>query len=303
MSGLKVLKSGIFTLLEDSGRYGYLSSGITQSGVMDKVSYNYLNKLLQNQKDTNCLEIAFGSLEFKSMTETYIATTGAKCEFSINNEIKQNYKVYKINKNDTITIGKITNGQRVYFGVKGGFHIEKELGSNSTTIKESIGGVNGSAIKKDTFLPCSTYKNMPLFKLKDKYIQKYEDKITLRVVLGYQEDSFDKGAKDKFFSSVYTITKDFNRMGCRLDGDAIECNSKGIISEAISYGAIQIPPNGKPIILLNDRQTIGGYPKIGSVIPYDCYMLSQMKVGAKVCFEYISLEEAIELTKSFENSL
>lgn len=302
MRHLKVIKAGLFTTIQDKGRYGYANKGITQSGVMDEISYNYLNKLLQNKEDTNSLEIAFGNIELYSDVETYICVTGAKCEFFINKQPKQNYKVYKINIGDTIKVGKILEGQIVYLSVKGGFHIEKELGSNSTTIKESIGGLNGDKLKNNDTLPCSTHHFTPLTKLKKRFIPRYEDneEIVLRVVLGYQEQNFKKDQKEKFFGSSYTITKEFDKMGCKLDGVPIVCDIKGIVSEAISFGAIQIPPNGQPIILLKNRQTIGGYPKIGFVIQKDCYKLSQMKIGSKVKFKQITLEKAIELERSFK---
>lgn len=297
MKGLEVIKAGIFTLIQDSGRYGYTNRGITQSGAMDEYSYHCLNKLLENTKGTNSLEIVFGNIELRSSIDTYFCITGALCELFINGEEKENWKVHRVKIGDIIKIAKIIKGQRVYLGVKGGFDIPKELGSNSTTLKESIGGIRGEKLNNGDLLGCVEHKDGLLAKLQDRYIPKFKDEIVLRVVLGYQYKKFPKIQRDKFFSKSYEITPAFDRMGCKLKGEAVNCDINGIISEAVSYGAIQIPADGQPIILLKDRQTIGGYPKIGSVIPYDCYMLAQMRAGGRIRFKELTMKEALILTK------
>ena len=147
MSGFEVIKSGIFTLIQDRGRFGLTYLGVTNSGVMDEYASFMAHKLLQNPMDANILEIIFGNIELKATSCTTVITTGALCEFFINDEIKQNWKTYKINTGDVIKIGKILQGQRVYLAVKNGFDIKKEFGSNSTTIKESLGGISGTQIK------------------------------------------------------------------------------------------------------------------------------------------------------------
>ena len=298
MNGLEVIKAGILSTIQDSGRNGYMDYGITKSGAMDLYAYKWLNKLLENRQNTNCLEIVFGNIELKAGCETYIAITGAECEFSVNNETKNSWQVLKVKSGDSIKIGKLLNGARVYLGVKGGFIIKQELGSCSSTLKEQIGR---DKLKDGEVLECDAFFNSPLPKLQKQFIPDYSEEVVLRVILGYQEDSFSQSEKEKFFNSTYTITNEFNKMGCKLSGEKIESTLNGIISEAISFGAIQIPKDGQPIILLNERQTIGGYPKIGTVLPIDCYKLSQAKPNTQVRFELIKLEDAIEKMKQFEN--
>lgn len=299
MTGLSVKNAGVFTLVQDDGRYGYTDIGITQSGAMDKYAYKFLNLLLENTNDTNCLEIVFGNVKFISNVKTYIAITGAMCEFSINGKFKRNWTVHKIDIGDRIKIGKILSGQRVYFGVKDGFRLKKELESYSTTLKEKLGAFSGDRLKNDTFLECDSCEKLSIKRVKKEFIPEYLGELELRVILGYQEESFSKKEKEKFFSSTYEVTPQINRMGYKLKGKAVRSSKNGIISEAISYGAIQLPKDGQPIILLNDRQTIGGYPKIGIVLPIDCYKLSQAKVGTKIRFNEISLESSIEIVDSF----
>jgi biotin-dependent carboxylase-like uncharacterized protein len=304
---LEVLNTQIFTLIQDKGRFSYSSIGVTQAGVMDEYAYLILNKLLENDSNANVLEIAFSNNSFLVHKNTQIAITGAYCEFFINDILKDTWQTHYIKAGDIVKIGKILNGAKVYLGVKNGFEIKKEFGSNSTTIKENLGGLCGEKLKKGDILEYTEFSNTDTKRttkrLQKKYLPLYEDELTLRVILSYQEDFFKKEEKEKFFSNTYTITNEFNRMGCKLQGEAIRCDVDGIISEGIAFGAIQIPKDGQPIILLKDRQTIGGYPKIGSVLSIDCFKLSQKKPNTKVRFIPISIEEAQEKVKEFYMSL
>lgn len=295
----EIINSPLFATIQDKGRFSYTSIGVTNSGVMDEFSYNIANMLLENSNDCNIIEIAFSNVEFKVNESTTLSITGANCEFFINGNLKNTWQTHNVKAGDILKIGKILDGTRVYIGVKEGFNIKKEFGSYSTTIKESLGGLNGDKLKKGDILPFKKHIQTYNKRLKKKYIPKYLDELELRVVLSYQDDYFKKEQKNKFFNSVYEVTNDFNRMGCKLKGEPISCDIDGIISEGISFGAIQIPNDGQPIILLKDRQTIGGYPKIGSVLSIDCFRLAQAKPKTKIRFKEISIVEAQEKLKKF----
>jgi len=295
----KVIKAGIFTTLQDRGRFSFTHLGVTNSGVMDEYSTLAAHKLLDNDLNDNILEITFSNVELQANENTSICVTGAKCELYINDKIKNTWKTHTIQKDDTIKIGKILEGQRVYLAVKNGFEIPKEFGSNSTTIKESLGGISGIQIKNNDILPFAQNNETIINRWKEENIPKYSKELTLRVLLSYQEDSFSRYEKEKFFNSTYTITPDFNRMACKLKGESIASSLDGIISEAITFGSIQIPKDGQPIILLKERQTIGGYPKIGSVLSIDCFKLAQMKIGGTVKFEEIDITNAQDKLKDF----
>lgn len=302
MSGFEVIKAGVFTLLQDKGRFSYTHVGVTTSGALDEYSFLMANTLLKNNLDTNILEIAFSNVVLKSIGKTKIAITGASCEFYINDISKSTWQTHNIEAGDIIKVGKILEGQRVYIGVLGGFDVPKEFGSNSTTIKEQLGGLEGTQLRNGDFLASTEQFSGLNQRLKKVYHPRYHQEIlTLRVVLSYQEDSFTKEEKHKFFNSTYTITSDFNRMACKLSGEKIISSKDGIVSEGISFGSIQIPKDGQPIILLKERQTIGGYPKIGSVLGIDCFKLAQMKIGCKIKFENIEIKKAQEKTKKFYN--
>ena len=299
---LELMNNAIFVTLQDKGRFGYSHLGVTSSGVMDEYAYLCANKMLGNSFDTNILEIAFSNVIFKANSSTVISITGAICEFFINDIPKKCWETYNVKVGDIIKIAKILEGNRVYFGVFGGFDIKKEFGSNSTSIKEKLGGISGDKLKKGDILPFKSYKISHNIRLKKEFIPSFDSELTLRVILGYQENNFNKTEKEKFFSNTFTLSNDFNKMACKLKGEPISCEIDGIISEGISFGAIQIPKDGQAIILLKDRQTIGGYPKIGSVLAIDCFKLSQVKANTKIRFSEISIDEATKKTRRFYSS-
>lgn len=296
---LEVVNNPLFVTIQDKGRFGYSHIGVTSSGVMDEYAYFCANQLLKNPLDTNILEIAFSNVVFKANANTQIAITGASCEFFINDIPKESWRSHNIKNSDIIKIGEILSGNRVYLAVFGGFNIKKEFGSNSVTIKENLGGLDGNKLKKGDILPFENHYCSHNIRLKKEFIPKYEDELTLRVIFSYQENHFSKDEKQKFLSLTYLVTNDFNRMACKLSGEAIKCDINGIISEGIAFGSIQIPSDGQPIVLLKDRQTIGGYPKIGVVLSLDCFKLSQAKANTKIKYEEISYEEAIKKSKEF----
>jgi allophanate hydrolase subunit 2 len=163
-----------------------------------------------------------------------------------------------------------------------------------------LGGIEGRKLKAGDILPtlgarCPVDRR----KLERKFIPKYTDIVTLRVVKGYQEAMFDAQAQETFFNSTYTFKGEGDRMGYRLSGEKVIPSATGILSEPICYDAVQVPSHGEPIVLLKERQTIGGYPKIGSIIAVDCFKLAQLKAGGRVRFKEVSIEEAQRATKAF----
>lgn len=296
---LELLNKAFFVSLQDKGRFGYSHIGLTNGGVMDEFAYFMANKLLKNPKDTNILEIASSNVIFKVNKNTKIALSGANCEFYINDELKQIWKSYDVKRGDILKIGKIFSGNYFYLAVFGGFDIKKEFESNSTSIKENLGGIDGGFLKKGDILPFCKYKKFPNSFLKKEFIPNYEEELSLRIFFCYQENSFSKKEKEKFLNSAYLVTKDFNKMACKLSGEPIKSTLNGIISEGIAFGSVQITNDGQPIILLKDRQTIGGYPKIGVVLNVDCFRLSQVKIGSKIRFKEIFYSEGIEISKAF----
>ena len=296
MSYFKVTNAGILTTLQDLGRFGYANIGISQSGAMDEEAFLWANRLLQNEPNCNMLEITYGNFELISNGETIFCISGAKADIWLNSIKIRQYRCYKIGKGDRLKIDFVKRGVRLYLAIKGGFLDTKELGSYSVSVKEGI----KRALKKNDRVNFNPSNSRVLGYLKDEYIPKIKNRLELRVVLGYEHKEFAKKELNRFFNTIYKV-KSHNRMGYLLGGAKIDINGLEIISNPISFGAIQITSSGEPIILLKERQTIGGYPKIGSVIAVDCFRLSQLKEGDSVSFKAISLQEASEITREFYN--
>lgn len=298
MSGFKIIKTGIIPLIKDNGRFGFAKIGICNSGANDEYAYNIINLLLGNDKNSNVLELSFSGLVLEALEKTTIAIAGADFSFSINEKALKPWQTYKVLKGDILKFSKKLFGEKAYLGVKGGFILKKELGSCSTSLKEGFGTI----LKKDMILAFKKDKFISTKRLKKEFHPNYEEILKLRVVLSYQENSFDEKNKNIFFNTTFTLSNESNSMGAKIDGAKIKSKLEGIISEGISFGAIQVPKDGRPIVLLKQRQTIGGYPKIGSVLSIDCFKLAQSKAGTKIIFEKIEQKEAITKLRKFYQS-
>lgn len=289
----KIISSGIFTTLQDQGRKGYQHLGITESGAIDEYAYLWSQKLLDN-KNCNALEIMIG-LKLEVQKETTISICGADLSFSINSMVKPIWQTYFVQVGDILSFPKRLSGQRAYLAVIGGFLLEKPYGSYATTLKENIGHkIQKNAIFK--FLPTDKKHTK---RVKKEFIPHYDNTLTLRLLPSYQNNYFTKEEQDKFFTNEYVITIGSSRMGAKLKGIAITPSQGGIISEGIAFGSVQIPQDGQPILLLKERQTIGGYPKIGTVLAIDCFKFSQLAVGDKIRFKKINLELSREKMLKF----
>ncbi len=295
--GFEILDGGLFATVQDSGRYGMGDRGITVSGVMDEYAYEWGQRLL-GTPSFNTLELMAG-LRLRALADTMIAVTGADLGLRINGLPESNWQSRFIREGDILHFAKRVSGQRAYLSVKGGFDTPMYHGSYATTIREGF----GKKLQRGDILPFHPSPREHSRRLKEEFIPDYDRPLTIRVMLGYQEEFFDREAKEKFFDTEYEITHQNDRMGYRLSGEPIFPIKGDIISEAIAFGSIQIPAGGQPIILLKERQTIGGYPKIGTVLPMDCFALSQAPIGSKVRFEAVEQEEAFRLAREYYGEL
>lgn len=287
-----VIQPGILSLVQDAGRFGKHNIGLTNGGPLDKISFDWANRLLGNDPNACVIEVSIGGLQLEATVATQIAFTGGDAQLSINQIPVSSWCTHAVNSGDKISIGFAQHSTRHYLAVKDGFDIKPMFGSCSTVAREKIGGLNGKALETGDVLPCSTYNSDKQLSVATKDRPIYTGNITLRVILGYQHEAFDNVQKARFFNSEFTISDKVDRMGFRLSGPEIKSSLDGILSEGICYGAIQVPADGQPIILVNDRQTIGGYPKIGSVLSLDISKLTQRLAGTKINFEPITIDHA-----------
>jgi biotin-dependent carboxylase-like uncharacterized protein len=290
-----VLKPGAFTIVQDLGRYGYLRYGVPVSGAMDTFSHVTANLLVANHPNDATLEITLLGPELESLAETEIAITGANLSPKINKTNAPMWRTVRIKKGDIISFGTPQNGCRAYLAVRGGINVPEVLGSRSTYTRGGFGGINGRPLRAgDTIYGFNKTKSLSVkLEMPRELVPEYPKEYVVRAILGPQAESFTKKGIETFFSSVYTITTESDRMGYRLDGPSIEHVDKAdIVSDAILPGAVQVPESGKPIIMMRDAQTTGGYTKIAVVTTPDLSLLAQAKPGNTIKFVKTSLAEA-----------
>lgn len=306
MSSIDVINGGILTTIQDAGRYGYQELGIPTSGVMDDYNYRLANILVGNKLDEAVLEMTYFGPTLKFNEELTLAITGSDMNPKINGEPAPMFETIKVKAGDTLQFGKANEGVRGYLAFGGSIDVPVVNGSKSTHMKTKMGGIDGRALKPKDTLKIKKSKDKTMRRIPEKYLPKFNHCNVLRVVLGPQDDYFtEKGIHDLFKSGGYQVTKDFDRMGIRLKGTAIEHKETAdIISDGTNFGSIQVPANGQPIILVADRQTTGGYTKIGNVITPDLHKLANMSFLDKILFQKVTIEEAqkaaVDYKKKFE---
>lgn len=303
MSSIDVINGGILTTIQDSGRYGYQELGIPTSGAMDDYNFRLANILVGNKLDEAVLEMTYFGPTLKFNEDLTLAITGSDMSPKINGQAIPMFETIKVKAGDTLQFGKVNEGIRSYLAFGGSIDVPMVNGSKSTHIKTKMGGIDGRALKAKDILSIKKSREKTMRRIPEKYLPKFSHCNILRLVLGPQDDYFtEKGIHDLFRSGGYQVTKDFDRMGIRLKGTEIEHKETAdIISDGTNFGSIQVPANGQPIILVADRQTTGGYTKIGNVITPDLPKLAQMTFLDKVLFQKVTIEEAQKLTLEYKN--
>ncbi len=293
--------AGLLTTVQDKGRTGHQRYGVAMAGAMDCFAHSLGNVLVGNDRDEASLEATAMGPAIKFHTANIFAVTGGVFSTTLNGEPIENNRAYLAKAGDRLELGIVKSGMRAYIAFAGGLDADDVMGSKSTFIKGGIGGIEGRAAVKGDKLgfpaPKTQLKNFEYRRLDAGFGMKYSDHPVLRVLLGPQDDYFSDAGKATLFSSEYTVQKENDRMGYRLDGPDIEYaegRNGNIISDGIARGAIQIP-SGKPIIMMSDRQTTGGYAKIGSVINADLPKIAQLKQGDTVRFTPVDIHEAQRL--------
>jgi len=302
----EVLRAGINTTYQDKGRFHMQHLGVAPGGCMDLKAFLIANALVGNNSEDGVLEFAYqGPLLKLVKGKIKIVITG-NVLFQIiqkNNEIingKCN-KSYDLNKGDQIDILVTKKSAYGYLAVEGGFDVKPFCSSVSILARAQIGPNNGKKIKiKDKIIIKRNSNNKKNFETKVPI----KNRNIIRVLKGPQFDYFSKESQKDFFSKDYKITNLTDRMGMRLEGTTIKNTvSTNIRSEGITKGAIQVPADGQPIVLLTDYPTIGGYPKIANVISSDYHCLVQKIPGEKILFQNVELQKAELLYKEHLNSI
>jgi biotin-dependent carboxylase-like uncharacterized protein len=283
MSALTVKSSTPLCLLQDFGRFGVRHLGVTQGGALDWVSMSWANKLLNNALDAAVIEVTLGGLTLLAESDCCLALAGADLGAVLDDRPIAPWRSFFVRKGQQLRFTRPMTGARAYLAAPGGFAAVDVLGSCATVAREGLGGLEGSGkalVEGDRL----TYSgaSFELHALPDHLIPDFSDQRPLDVVLGAQIGQFSGLSLFDAFNSDWTLDSRADRMGMRLLGPELVYQGKPMISEGIPLGAIQVPPDGQPIILLNDRQTIGGYPRLGALTPMSLARLAQKLPGSVV---------------------
>lgn len=305
MTYIKIENPGVLSTVQDAGRYGYQGLGFPVSGCMDMRAYHDANALLNNDPDDAVIEMQLMGVRVRFLGNAFFAVTGAKMSMQLNGHEISGYRAYEAHDGDVLSIGAARSGRFAYLAVSGGITVDAVMGSRSTNLKCHLGGFEGRALQAGDVLPVGQGSEwLDNLYLKEMIQLLYEKKLVVRVIAGPQEDHFtDKGLSD-FEEKEYVVSEKSDRMGYRLEGPPIEMKKGAdILSDGIVFGSIQVAADGKPMILMADRQTTGGYAKIATVIRADLPRLSQSVPGTEIRFRFVSLEEAQKINKKYSSEM
>ncbi len=304
---IEILSPGLLTTIQDLGRFGFQAQGISTAGAMDDFALRVANALVGNPQGEACLEITLLGPSIAFDDDAIIAITGGDLGPCIDGNSIPLWESLYVKKGSVLSFSGIRQGARAYIAFQGGILVEKVMGSKSTDLKARIGGIEGRALKKGDRIGVGLPLDRSVLgrRFPRELLPPYSDFPTLRVILGPEDDHFTSEAIESFFSQVWVVGDRADRMGYRLEGEPLKHNEKGaeIISDGIALGSVQVPKDGKPIVLLKDRQAVGGYSKIATVISVDIPLIAQLKTGDRLSFKEISLKEAVNEFRERERLL
>ena len=295
---LTVKKAGMLTTVQDLGRWGYQSSGVPVAGAMDLPALRLGNLMVGNETGAAALEATFMGPELSVSGDGVAVCAGAELGFSVNGREIGSWLNVALKDGDVISFKGPKCGCRAYICFAGGVDVPVVMGSRSTYTRAKIGGCEGRALKTGDVLRTGSqnagWRSAEGFSLPQELKPDYKSDRPLKIITGLQQDAFTEAGLATLFGSEYTVTSESDRMGCRFEGPSVE-HVKGadIVSDAIPLGAVQIPGHGMPIAMLADRQTTGGYTKVGVLTQASIQALVQKIPGAKVRFERVSMETAV----------
>lgn len=308
IGSFEVLQPGVLTTIQDLGRYGFSQFGVPPSGALDPFSLRIGNLLVGNREEEACLEITLMGLKLKALREVVIAVTGGDLYPTLNGEPLEMWKTHLLIEGDLLEFKGVRRGCRAYLALNGGFDVPRVMESKSTYLSGKFGGYDGRPLKRGDILytlDVPTFLNRLGLQFPKEDIPSFEGEAILKVILGPQDSHFTEKGIQTFSSSPYRVTPQCDRMGLRLDGPQIERRSdveESIISEGMISGSIQVPGDGKPILILTELVT-GGYTKIATVISTDLPKVAQLKPGDWVRFDPISIEKAHQLLRLQEEKI
>ncbi|SEM44476.1 biotin-dependent carboxyltransferase family protein [Halomonas caseinilytica] len=293
---LEVRRAGPLALLQDAGRFGVRRLGVTQGGPADLHAWAWANHLVGNAWGTTALEVTMGGLELECTADTIIAVCGADLGVALDGNPLPLWESVRIRPGQQLAFAQPVNGLRAYLAIAGGFAAEPVLGSTACVPREGLGGLDGFGHKLEAGdrLEAEASSAVPDAGARAPLDERpdYAEPPRLALLPGAQIAEFDGRSLYRAFNTAWRVDDRADRMGVRLRGPELRCRLGGMVSEGIGLGAVQVPPDGQPIALLNDRQTIGGYPRLGALTPLACARLAQCLPGQEVYLMVTAPERA-----------
>lgn len=300
---LEVLAPGPLTTVQDLGRFGYARWGVAASGAVDALAARTANLLVGNPPGAAVLEMTLMGLRLRVLRDTRLAVCGGDLEPKLDGADFPLWKAVAVRAGQVLSFAAPRWGLRAYVAVAGGIDVPEVLGSRSTNLTSGFGGFQGRALRKGDLIAAGDPAAAGGEREFDPAAAGYDGPPwRLRILWGPQEEMLAEEGRDRLLSSVFAVSPDSDRTGIRLQGPAVPARPgapDSIISEGIVAGAIQLPADGQPIILLNETVS-GGYRKPATVIAADLHRLGQIMPGDEVRFEAVSLEEAVRLLARLE---
>jgi antagonist of KipI len=301
---ISVVKPGLFTTVQDLGRYGFAHLGISPAGAADALSLRIANLLVGNDENTPVLEMTLLGATLAFNESAVLALTGARCECKLGPDTVPANQAVEITAGSVLQCGSTTGGARCYLAVQGGFEVPLVMGSASTDVRGSFGGFEGRRLQKGDVLRIGKSQKTQLHRLQADAAKGLHLTGPVHVTRGAQCDWFSPDAYAKFLGTSYLVSEQSDRAGLRLQGEAVSPRDKRqLLTDGIPLGAIQVPQDGQPIILFVDQQTTGGYPKIANVIAADMPRIGQLRPRDEVRFAEVSIAEAVEALRAQERWL
>jgi len=309
MGSLLVVRPGLQTTVQDLGRWGFQSRGVPVAGAMDPFACRLANALVGNCPDDACLEVTLSGPQLQFDVERVIAVTGAEFAMTVDGTVVDTGRPFRVAKGSRLTFGARRKGARAFVAVAGGLAVPPVLGSRSTHLPTKMGGWFGRQLETDDLLPLGpvlpsrpphrsvpTHRPSPANAPDPIHTTPTRDSgpVVVRVLPGPQQQYFQDDAIAILQSAPYLVTPESNRMGFRLRGPRLgQARGADIVSDATALGSLQVPSSGQPILLMADRQTTGGYPKLATVITADLALVAQLAPGDQFRFEACTLRDAL----------
>lgn len=314
---VNILRAGFLSTVQDRGRCGFREFGVSPGGALDSHALRVSNLLAANDENAAGLEFTSGNVRLRFADERIVAWSGGEYDVVVHERTIPAGHSVLVRANDELSISGPHQGARGWLAISGGIEVMRLLGSRSTDLRARFGGFDGKALSDGNIAPLGEIPELAgswIDHLQAERVASWtspyawssptRSEPVLRIVRGSGWDLFAASAHDTLMSRPFEVSADSDRMGVRLDGPELRRNQDGdLISEAVVPGTIQVPPNGKPILLLGDCQTIGGYPKIAHVITVDLPIAAQLRAGDGVRFRETSLADAHQLLLERERDL